>query len=224
MSRATVELDFLGIQEQSAPAPPAEKPLERRTSFKGIQNAISKLDPQVLKSVIASRSIHGGFDGRLAGGSPSDPKQESVFNQNGSVSVSTPKHLLPSSSMRFPSPIRSFNPVSSPATEKSLETAPLTIFYNGTVTVYDVPEFTAEKIMKLAENAKIGAAESAESKFGSSSEQQFLEKLNGGDLPIARKHSLHRFLEKRKERLTSPSPYASSSQKANKKLMESVGA
>ncbi|KAK9113370.1 hypothetical protein Syun_020167 [Stephania yunnanensis] len=66
--------------------------------------------------------------------------------------------------------------------------------------------------MKLAEEGRsASASDTVSALFAASSplsdDQKLLETLNGSDLPIARKKSLHRFLEKRKERLTVLPPY-----------------
>ncbi|XP_058102992.1 protein TIFY 9-like isoform X2 [Magnolia sinica] len=188
MSRSSAELNFFGIEK-------GKKPLDRRSSFKGIQNAISRIDPQVLKSVIASRMRN---EGRLP---------ESAVTPKLNETVPDPKSPIPLPSMRNgDGRLRSLLPVSNPVSRVVAEdlkaTSPLTIFYNGTVTVYDVPRDMAEKILKVAVKGDVGTVESADTKFAASSsstEGQLLEKLN--DLPIARKHSLQRFLEKRKERV-----------------------
>ncbi|KAI4336527.1 hypothetical protein L6164_015043 [Bauhinia variegata] len=88
-----------------------------------------------------------------------------------------------------------------------LQTTPFTIFYNGGVAVFDLPRHQAENILKLAEQVcSKGRDPVGNTKSGlqTSSADQLLDTLNA-DLPLARKKSLQRFLEKRKERLTSVS-------------------
>ncbi|KAK9276540.1 hypothetical protein L1049_006074 [Liquidambar formosana] len=101
-----------------------------------------------------------------------------------------------------------YTPIFRPTAETASETAPLTIFYNGTVSVFNVPRDKAENILKFAVEGSFKTVESADPKVAASpsEQQQLIETLNG-DLPIARRKSLQRFLEKRKERLTSVSPY-----------------
>ncbi|GLT37860.1 hypothetical protein SLA2020_121460 [Shorea laevis] len=189
MSRATVELDFFGMEKENSSKSPSQQFLQRRRSFCDIQSAISKINPKLVKSVIASGSAN-----RI------DPKT--------SFSVPcTPTDLVPSF---FPA-LPVLNPVSRTASEilPVPETAPLTIFYNGTVSIFNIPRDKAEGILKLAVEGSSKKVESTDSEVTvpSSDQQQLLESLNG-DLPLARRKSLHRFLEKRKERLTSVMPYA----------------
>ncbi|KAE8686491.1 hypothetical protein F3Y22_tig00111059pilonHSYRG00060 [Hibiscus syriacus] len=154
MSKASVELDFFGMEKENSCKSQFQKFLDRRRSFRGLQGAISKMNPQLIKSVIASGLT---------------------------------------------------NPA---ASENGPETAPLTIFYNGTVSVFNVPRDKVESILKHAVEGVPKNFEATDSKVAtpSSDEQQLLETLDG-DLPIARRKSLQRFLEKRRERLTCASPY-----------------
>ncbi|KAI3694437.1 hypothetical protein L1987_77402 [Smallanthus sonchifolius] len=74
----------------------------------------------------------------------------------------------------------------------------MTMFYNGQVIMFnDLAPEKVEEIMKLAEQ---GAAPKPD---------QHSKNIivSGSDLPIARKASIARFLEKRKERVTGRSPY-----------------
>ncbi|XP_039126902.1 protein TIFY 10a-like [Dioscorea cayenensis subsp. rotundata] len=83
------------------------------------------------------------------------------------------------------------------ANQSHLENAPLTIFYGGKVLVFD--NFPAEKAKDLMQMAR---TQTATSPIPALNPQP-----NSSEMPIARRASLHRFLEKRKERIIAKAPY-----------------
>ncbi|GMI74865.1 JASMONATE-ASSOCIATED 1, TIFY DOMAIN PROTEIN 9, jasmonate-zim-domain protein 10 [Hibiscus trionum] len=190
MSRASVELDFFGMEKENSCKSQFQKFLDRRRSFRGLQGAISKMNPELIKSVIASGLTN--------------PVSQDQIDSNKPASVpSSPKETQ----SLFPD-LPLLAPAARAASENGNETAPLTIFYNGTVSVFNVPRDKAESILKHAVEGVSKNVESVDSEAAtpSSDQQQLLQNLDG-DLPIARRKSLQRFLEKRKERLTCASPY-----------------
>ncbi|KAI3452551.1 hypothetical protein Pfo_009215 [Paulownia fortunei] len=176
MGRSGLELDFFSMEKEPKGLSSAAKPpiFERRRGFRAIQGVVSKINPSLLKTVIANGSL--------------------AANKS-SISVpSTPKETQ-----------TNFAPLSlcDPALrltcgyEIHAETAPMTIFYKGAVAVFNVSPHKAQEILKLTEE---GLPKSAESSKSNSYHRQNLLETFKGDLPIARRKSLHRFLEKRKER------------------------
>ncbi|CAB86629.1 putative protein [Arabidopsis thaliana] len=186
MSKATIELDFLGLEKKqtnNAPKPKFQKFLDRRRSFRDIQGAISKIDPEIIKSLLASTGNN----------SDSSAKSRSV--------PSTPREDQPQIPI---SPVHASLARSS--TELVSGTVPMTIFYNGSVSVFQVSRNKAGEIMKVANEAASKKDESSmETDLSVILPTTLRPKLFGqnleGDLPIARRKSLQRFLEKRKERL-----------------------
>jgi len=97
--------------------------------------------------------------------------------------------------------------------EPADERAPLTIFYGGKMVVFD--DFPAEKAEELMQLAGSGNAAAATA----------LAQPSLTDMPIARKASLKRFLEKRKNRLTAGDPYpAAASESIKPALKDEAGA
>lgn len=104
------------------------------------------------------------------------------------------------------------------------EKTQLTIFYGGTVVVFD--DFPAEKtdeLMQLAGSCNLPAASDV-SAAAAVVFQNALGQPCLPDMPIARKASLQRFLEKRKNRLAERDPYqvASASAEAVKESSKPV--
>ncbi|KAL0909480.1 hypothetical protein M5K25_020354 [Dendrobium thyrsiflorum] len=114
---------------------------------------------------------------------------------------------------------------------KQPEKAQLTIFYGGKVLVFD--NFPAEKAQDLMQLASKGSglgvqnfsltppstpADLPSCPAPSNPPASFPPRAQPSfsDLPIARKASLHRFLEKRKDRITAKAPYQLSSSEGSK--------
>ncbi|XP_058215541.1 protein TIFY 10A [Rhododendron vialii] len=122
------------------------------------------------------------------------------------------------------------------------ETAQMTIFYAGQVIVFN--DLTADKAKEVMLLASKGSTHNSPSTFASTAVQKPNEQTNliptssspvvpnfgnnmmqeciqrapqpiVSDLPIARKASLTRFLEKRKDRITAKAPYQTSNSKAS---------
>ncbi|CAA7039905.1 unnamed protein product [Microthlaspi erraticum] len=187
MSKATIELDFLGLEKKqtnNAPKPKFKKFLDRRRSFREIQGAISKIDPEIIKSLLAS-------------GANSSARSLSV--------PTTPREDQPQIPI---SPVHA--PLTRPSTELVCGTVPMTIFYNGSVSVFQVSPNKAASILKVATETSPKEKDLSVIPPTTLRPKLFGQNLEG-DLPIARRKSLQRFLEKRKERIVSTSPYSPTS-------------
>ncbi|XP_021745821.1 protein TIFY 9-like isoform X2 [Chenopodium quinoa] len=190
MAKSHVELDFFGLQSLPHPPQPRHR-LDRRESFRGI----AKINPEIVKNVIASKY-----------GAP-------AAADNNPKSVS-----LPGTPRLGFSQLPVFHPQPQPqpragSMEKAGETAPMTIFYNGTVSVFDLPHDKAEHVMKLAMEKYGKVLDDSSLKTPKiSTNTENIQLIQGSlsddgddaDMPIKRKKSLQRFFEKRKERLVSP--------------------
>ncbi|XP_022145865.1 protein TIFY 9-like isoform X3 [Momordica charantia] len=178
MSTPTVvELDFFAMENHATTTATSRSRRQtlfrRQRSLKDIQSAISKIKPEILKSVIASENRTTDCRNRIA------PPTPEFADHN----------LSPTSSRMTP------------------QNAPLTIFYNETVAVFHVSREEAESILTFAEkrscSGKLGERGRSTAEIPSNESQQLVDvdpNLEDQDLPLARKRSLQRFLEKRKER------------------------
>lgn len=186
---AQVEVDFLGLEmdkkASEAAAPQPHPRLDRRRSFRDI----CKMDPEIVKSVIASAG---------------KTTKTTTLPSDVTCPSPSPSALLP---LPLPAFLRA-------AGGNPQETTPVTIFYNGTVSVFHLPNQKAQEIIKLAvELQSISYNNDGDLIHHSSlhaQPQNILPELDEGDMPIKRSQSLQRFFEKRKERLIPVFPYSHS--------------
>uniref|UniRef100_A0A0D9XE41 Protein TIFY n=1 Tax=Leersia perrieri TaxID=77586 RepID=A0A0D9XE41_9ORYZ len=91
----------------------------------------------------------------------------------------------------------------------------LTIFYGGKVVVFD--NFPATKVKDLLQI--VNAGDAVNKNIGTAATQSMPRPAQNNlpDLPIARRNSLHRFLEKRKGRMNTNAPYQANSSVAPSK-------
>ncbi|CAL4972357.1 unnamed protein product [Urochloa decumbens] len=91
----------------------------------------------------------------------------------------------------------------STTTAATTATKPLTMFYNGGVAVFHLPQDKAEDLMKMAAGEK-GGEEPRPGARRANHGEELLAKLRQAEMPISSKRSLQRFFQKRKERLYRP--------------------
>ncbi|KAI3694133.1 hypothetical protein L1987_77094 [Smallanthus sonchifolius] len=147
-----------------------------------IQGVVSKINPDLLKITIDSASANTSFMENEYFSSPLQLQTPPVTDQEcGGVNMTA-------------------------------IVAPMSICFNGTVSVFDVTPNQAESIMKFAESLNSVSKNVVEPtlvlKVESNQNQTIGRVLRNNDMPMSRKRSLRRFLEKRKERHVSLTPYA----------------
>ncbi|KAL0908871.1 hypothetical protein M5K25_023383 [Dendrobium thyrsiflorum] len=130
------------------------------------------------------------------------------------------------------------SPTSPPTEAKEPEKAQLTMFYGGKVVVFDnFPAEKAKELMQIAskgQNFTSGTATAVSPsvpaadiqnfsapadlpvKFAAGAQPNFSGEPLNSYLPIARKVSLHRFLQKRKDRISAKAPYQLNSRNDSK--------
>ncbi|CAN6293691.1 unnamed protein product [Urochloa humidicola] len=101
----------------------------------------------------------------------------------------------------FPTRAGTFQP--SQERQEEQAKAPLTIMYEGRVLVFE--DFPADKAEELMQIAGSGSSAATAQNKGEPAVQEKPAALP--DLPIARKASLQRFLQKRKHRISTTEPY-----------------
>ncbi|XP_066310601.1 protein TIFY 9-like [Miscanthus floridulus] len=92
---------------------------------------------------------------------------------------------------------------SAPTTTTTTKTKPLTMFYNGGVAVFHLPQDKAEVVMNMAAGED-GRDDDGGRQRRPNHGDELLAKLRQDTMPTASKRSLQRFFQKRKERLYGP--------------------
>ncbi|KAJ8774019.1 hypothetical protein K2173_009450 [Erythroxylum novogranatense] len=170
-----------------------------------------------------------GISGKIEAKGPETSRNNNEFVANldnsmaDNASVTKPMDLFPQFT-GFSSPITAEDTTSrvdlcKPSTVDSV-TAQMTIFYGGQVIVFnDFPSDKAKEIVALAGSSNGFASTSVKDQSNSTNSAvpestnnaqdrlQLRPQANGSDLPIPRRASLYRFLEKRKHRISAKAPY-----------------
>uniref|UniRef100_A0A5B7BTY3 Protein TIFY n=1 Tax=Davidia involucrata TaxID=16924 RepID=A0A5B7BTY3_DAVIN len=173
---------------------------------------------QYLKEKRSFRDMSLEFAGKLESkGKPemsqlTTTRRNVLTNMEKSVEISTQQHgksmdLLPQY-VEIGSSTAIEDAINKATSSKS--NAQMTIFYAGQVFVFDdFPANKAKEVMLLA-STDFASGSNILPKSGSNPPQEPLQpqtQAANSDLPIARRASLHRFFEKRKDRATARAPY-----------------
>ncbi|XP_057814691.2 protein TIFY 9 isoform X2 [Cryptomeria japonica] len=216
-------IDFLGIGSDKNDSPQLDSAMDCHQQRRSMQSCLRKIKPHMLQQVLSQECFsNSGFSPAEIHDKVSEgiktldlfPQHSLGFQFNGKQD----KYQLPllDTQIEFPKGAAAMD--FRPPTEQS--SSQLTIFSSGTVNVYsDISSGKAGAIMMLAA-AGSGKASPSDQSVSST----FVSKISNSlpvlrilrkELPMAKKLSLQRFLEKRKDRLNRLLPYLSSSKNSS---------
>ena len=231
-------MDFLGVEKAFQGNKLCEPGTDTRLDLafglakkrSAAMHSLSRIKPHMMHQVLSLRSTSSeernseSSEGCIQVPSQMDPPARGLMElfPKHAGSATKNNNILPPLSVRECGSVQ--------AAVSALNTAQLTIFYNGTVNVYDVTADKAQAIMRLASNGDSspsasfdhgsalsnsktrtpasGTTEGSKPLSNAEINKQLQVRKSHTDLPIARKLSLQRFLEKRKNRVNDVAPYS----------------